>query len=271
MKPIIKWAGGKRWLVPILKEVWEPYRNVPLVEPFAGGMAIALGFTPKKALLNDGNPHLINFYQQIQKGLTINMPFLNQADFYYQTRQDFNTLIQNRRHHTSKAAQLFYYLIKTGFNGLCRFNQQGRFNVPFGQHKTILYKTNFCEYQPILKHWTLSNQDFQKISLKGNEFLYVDPPYDVEFTQYYDQSFHWQDQERLAAWLALQKNPMAISNQGTQRILTLYKKLGFTLFTLHAPRSIACNGNRKPTLEMLALKGIPRQHYHVLKPFHYTF
>jgi DNA adenine methylase len=60
-KPPLKWAGGKRWLVPHLRPLWEPFADRRLVEPFCGGLAVALGLMPERALLNDRNPHLESF------------------------------------------------------------------------------------------------------------------------------------------------------------------------------------------------------------------
>ena len=62
-KPPLKWAGGKRWQLPYLLPIWQPHAHRRLVEPFCGGLAVALGLRPSRALLNDANPHLINFYQ----------------------------------------------------------------------------------------------------------------------------------------------------------------------------------------------------------------
>jgi DNA adenine methylase len=62
LDPPLKWAGGKRWLVPYLEKMYRPHRHRRLVEPFAGGLAVALGLMPERALLNDINPHLISFY-----------------------------------------------------------------------------------------------------------------------------------------------------------------------------------------------------------------
>ena len=69
--PPLKWAGGKRWQVPHLLEYWEPQKHRRLVEPFTGGLAVTLGLNPKQALLNDINPHLINFYNWLKRGLVI--------------------------------------------------------------------------------------------------------------------------------------------------------------------------------------------------------
>ena len=69
LKPPLKWAGGKRWLVPHLRALYSNSKKQRLVEPFVGGMAVTLGLHPKTALLNDVNPHLINFYQTLKKKL----------------------------------------------------------------------------------------------------------------------------------------------------------------------------------------------------------
>lgn len=254
LDPIIKWTGGKRWLVPTLKEIWEPFQNYRLVEPFVGGMAITLGLNPKNALLNDANIHLINFYEQIKKGFEIKLALKNNETFYYQLRSEFNALIRQSTVNSKKAATMFYYLIRTGFNGLCRFNSQGEFNVPFGQHKSIRYKKDFAEYTSILKKWDFVRGDFETLKLKKTDFLYVDPPYDVEFTQYQGEGFTWEDQVRLAHWLCKHDGPLVVSNQATDRILELYRDLKFKIKTVSAPRFIACNGDRTPALEMLALK-----------------
>lgn len=258
VKPLLKWAGGKRWLVAVLQQLWQSYSERKLVEPFTGGMAVALGLQPQYALLNDVNEHLINFYQQVRSGLKINFRLKNNADYYYKMRAKFNNLVKNGQHLTKDAAGIFYYLIRTGFNGLCRFNNSGEFNVPFGNHNTINYRTDFFEYQPILANWQLQCADFQQLAINSNDFLYVDPPYDVEFTKYHTIDFVWADQQRLAAWLYDHPGPVVASNQATPRIIQLYQELDFNIFTLAAPRSISCTGNRQPATEILTVRGFKR-------------
>src|SRR5262245_8693622 len=77
LKPPLKWAGGKRWLVPKLLPYWQHYSDRRLVEPFSGGLAVALGLMPGRALLNDRNPHLISFYSWLRRGLKISIPMEN--------------------------------------------------------------------------------------------------------------------------------------------------------------------------------------------------
>lgn len=131
LNPPLKWAGGKRWIVPYLSPIWQQYRNYRLVEPFAGGLAVTLGLLPKRALLNDINSHLINFYKWVKKGLIIEIPLENDKERYYAYRERFNSLLSNGSAKSKEAAELFYYLNRTGYNGLCRFNSKGLFNVPF--------------------------------------------------------------------------------------------------------------------------------------------
>lgn len=252
--PLLKWAGGKRWLVPRMEALWAAHRQRRLVEPFVGSMAIALGVQPQRALLNDTNPHLINFYRWLQKGLTIDIEMANDRDLYYRHRQRFNELIQRGEGDSQEAAELFYYLNRTCYNGLCRFNNQGEFNVPFGRYKTINYTEDFRMYKAILAGWELISGDFTAIKVEADDFIYADPPYDVEFTNYSPGGFSWEDQERLAAWLAQHPGPVVASNQATPRIMDLYQRLGFATEVVDAPRRIACNGDRTPAPEMLAVK-----------------
>jgi len=256
LSPPLKWAGGKRWLVPYLSSLYEPHRRRRWVDLFAGGLAIPLGLKPDKALLNDINPHLINFYKWIQKGLEITIPLVYDREVYYAYRRRFNDLIQQGLWQTKEAAELFYYLNRTGYNGLCRFNQKGEFNVPFGKYKKVNYQRRFADYQEIFQKWEFSSLDFRHVPLQPDDFVYADPPYDVEFTKYSPEGFGWRDQVDLAKLLAQHPGPVVISNQATERILRLYRELGYELHLLPAPRRISCNGDRQKALEVLAVRNL---------------
>src|SRR6187402_1307346 len=187
LRPPLKWAGGKRWLVPYLRPMWEKHRAARLIEPLCGGLAVALGLRPERALLNDLNPHNINFYRWLAEGIDLdsaNVDMRNEADTYYEHRRRFNELIAEGEADTPEAALLFYYLNRTGYNGLCRFNRSGEYNVPFGRHTTINYDRDFAAYVPAMAGWQFTVGDFEAIELRPDDFVYADPPYDVEFTQY---------------------------------------------------------------------------------------
>ena len=256
LTPPLKWAGGKRWLVPMLQSIWSSYSERRLVEPFVGGMAVALGLQPQTALLNDLNPHLINFYRCLQNGLQIDINLENDSAYYYSCRERFNQLVLAGKTNSAEAAKLFYFMNRTGYNGLCRFNNSNLFNVPFGRYKTIRYADNFSRYAPRLAKWEFAAVDFIDLPLQPTDFVYADPPYDVQFTKYSAQDFKWDDQVRLAEWLASHSGPVIASNQATERIVNLYASLGFSITRLNAPRRISCTGDRQPAIEILALKGM---------------
>jgi DNA adenine methylase len=256
IRPPLKWPGGKRWLVPHLLPVWRPHNHRRLVEPFCGGLAMTLGLTPDCALLNDINPHLINFYRSLQRGLRVTMPMRNSRILFDAHRRRFNQLTAEGNVHTAEAAALFYFLNRTGFNGLCRFNQSGEFNVPFGRYKSITYTRDFTPYRHVFARWEFLNRDFAELPLAPDDFVYADPPYDVEFTHYSKDGFGWEDQVRLVEWLAAHPGPVVLSNQATHRIVELYRGLGFKLQFLDAPRRISCTGDRAPAREVLALKNV---------------
>jgi DNA adenine methylase len=256
LRPPLKWAGGKRWLLPHLAPLWEPYRQRRLVEPFCGGLAVTLGLQPANALLNDINPHLISFYRWLRRGFQIQAAMENEADLYYAQRTRFNRLVTSGQGDSREAAEIFYYLNRTGYNGLCRFNSKGEFNVPFGRYKTINYLRDFTPYRAVLARWQFTTGSFDSLTLRPDDFVYADPPYDVDFTSYAREGFSWADQARLAEWLLQHPGPVVLSNQATPRIMKLYEDLGFALRVLAAPRLINSTGDRTPALEVLALRGL---------------
>ena len=258
VRPPLKWAGGKRWQLEHLQPFWDKHQNRRLVEPFCGGLAVTTGLMPHRALLNDINPHVINFYEWLKRGLTISFEMKNDAAAYYRARQRFNELLEAGQGRTSEVAALFYYLNRTGYNGLCRFNARGLFNVPFGKYHTINYRSDFFEFRSTLANWTFTNIDFEKIPLADEDFVYADPPYDVEFTSYSPGGFGWEEQERAAEWLSKHRGPVILSNQATPRIVKLYRSLKFTLKFVNAPRRISCTGDRTPAPEVLALRNLKK-------------
>jgi DNA adenine methylase len=254
LRPPLKWAGGKRWQVPHLRSLWDLNRDRRLVEPFCGGLAVTLGLMPSRALLNDVNTHVINFYQWLKRGLTPSVTMKNAASTFYAHRERFNGLLASGRADGPEAATLFYYLNRTGYNGLCRFNQQGQFNVPFGRYKKIEYRADFTAYRPVFERFEFTRVDFEAIPVRPDDFVYADPPYDVEFRQYSKDGFGWEEQVRTAEWLASHPGPVVLSNQATDRIVKLYRRLGYDLAFLTAPRLISCTGDRTPAREVLATR-----------------
>jgi len=256
LRPPLKWAGGKRWQVPHLQPMWAKHAQRRLVEPFCGGLAATLGLLPARALLNDANPHLINFYRWLQRGLRVEIALENNEALFYKHRDRFNALLAGGKSTSREAAALFYFLNRTGFNGLCRFNRTGEFNVPFGRYARIGYTRDFTPYREVFAEWTFSCTDFEAVPLDRDDFVYADPPYDVEFTQYAKGGFNWEDQERAAAWLSNHVGPVVLVNQATDRVEQLYRRLGYSVRFLDAPRRISCTGDRTPAREIMGTRNL---------------
>jgi DNA adenine methylase len=180
----------------------------------------------------------------------------NEERLFYRNRDRFNEILRTEEAASAEAAALFYYLNRTGFNGLCRFNRQGAFNVPFGRYKRIAYTRDFSLYQQAFAGWEFTSGDIEEVCLEKGDFVYADPPYDVEFTHYAKGGFSWPDQERTAAWLARHQGPVVLVNQATDRIEALFRKLGYRIGFLDAPRRISCDGDRSPAREIIATRNV---------------
>jgi DNA adenine methylase len=259
--PPLKWAGGKRWLVPEFGTLFNAHRHRRLVEPFCGAAAITLGVRPTRALLNDINLHLINFHRQLQHGFIIEMSMENEPAAYYRNRDRFNRLAREGRFDRDgkELAELFFYLNRTGFNGRCRFNLDGGFNVPFGKNH-IEYRRDFSAYRDAYSNCVVTVGHFNEVALESDDFIYADPPYDRDpgaFTGYAGIPFDWQDQVTLAHWLARHPGPVVASNAATSRIVELYRDLGFALSERQVARAINSKADRRgPVAEMLAIKNL---------------
>lgn len=259
LDPLLKWAGGKRWQAPFLGWLWRQLGSPRLVEPFAGGMAITLALMPEQAVVNDVNPHLINFYRQVRLGLDpTKLEMRNDRELFEAHRARFNALIlEDGGVESAEAARLFYYLNRTTYNGLCRFNQSGEFNAPFGKYKTVQYRTDFSAHRLAFLRWAFQCVDFERVALNPGDFVYADPPFDASFSAYTAGGFGWDDQASTAQVFAEYDGPVVLVNQATPRIAELYRDLGYDVVFLLGPRSISRRGSdRKPAREIFATRNI---------------
>lgn len=274
LTPALKWAGSKRWMVDRLRGYYEPFRGRWFVDLFTGSGAAVLGVMPARAMINDANPHVINFHRWVRMGMCVDhdiakgtdgllVPLRNDEETYYAHRKRFNELIDAGKHDTQEAAILFWYMNRTGYNGLCRFNRAGHFNVPMGRYKNLDYQALSADFQRISRAmwaWRLLARDYQRVPFRPGDFVYADPPYDHDGTGFVDYaagSFAWHDQERLAAFLAKHDGPVVASNAATDRIVDLYLSHGFGIEYVEVPRRISCKaGERRAALEIIATKGV---------------
>lgn len=199
LKPIIKWSGGKKdELKQILPHIPETYTTY--LEPFIGGGAVYFHLNPNSAVINDVHKELVDFYQSIKNGHSTDiydfmMQHPNDEETYYKVRDYDNTDVLDN-------AKRFYYLRKTCFRGMLRYNKNGKFNIPFGRYKTFNFEEiKNKDYEALLKRTEICNSSFEAIFNHYNDsenFMFLDPPYDSEFTDYGYCEFGKEEHQSLA-------------------------------------------------------------------------
>lgn len=263
MKPLIKWAGGKRQLLPhLLANVPDNYGTY--YEPFIGGGAFfvdlaARGSCPS-AVIGDLNPELVNLYSVIKsrpEKLTEELAsasFANTRAAFNSLRSEFNTLMAEKKQPVRRSA-LFLYLNKHSYNGLWRVNRSGKYNVPFGSHRrlTLPSPDQILRFSSLLAPVTIRKGDFTAIirGARRGDFIYFDPPYHpvsktANFTDYTMNGFDFSEQERLAETFARLSDRgllVMLSNSDVPEISALYD--GFRVRRVPAKRFINCNGERR--------------------------
>ncbi len=263
-RPFLKWAGGKGLLAKTILGTLPAGQR--LIEPFVGSGAIFLNATFPKCLLNDINQDLIDLYKTIQQqgsnfidyAQTWFTPSNNTEKRYYQLREQFN-----QTQDVNEKTALFIYLNRHGYNGLCRYNRNGDFNVPYGRYLNPGFpKQALLNFLQKSKKVTFCCDDFAKIMLKAKkgDVIYCDPPYvplskTARFSAYHGSVFDEAAQQRLAkvAMTVSQKGiPVLISNHDTPFTREIYQHAQLT--TLDVARRISCKGSqRNRVAELLAL------------------
>ncbi len=246
-RPFLKWAGGKRQLLPTLLQLGP--RDAPTYfEPFVGGGALFFALQPKRAVLADVNERLIRTYRGVKNNVEEVIRqlggFPREPGFFYRFREvdiDAGT--------DADVAAWFIYLNKTGFNGLYRVNRDNRFNVPFGRYvnPTICNQDTLRAGSAALARAELLVADFAPVVEEAGrgDFVYFDPPYvplsaTSSFTSYTSRGFGYEEQKRLRdTALALKKRGVRVllSNSSAPSVRELYA-YGFDITEVSATRLV---------------------------------
>lgn len=264
MKPFLKWAGNKYRCIDEIKKVLPAGKR--LIEPFAGSGAVFLNTDYQKYLISEINPDLINLFLQLQQEgepfihyvFTFFPPKNNSESMYYELRECFNTTKDVRL----KSA-IFIYLNKYGYNGLCRYNSSGRYNVPFGHRKNVHFPKNelrhFIQYATKAEFIVADFLETMSRAKKG-DVVYCDPPYvplskTANFTAYSRDKFSEEQQLKLvkcAEQLADRGITVVISNHDTEFVRDTYKRA--VLHELSVLRLIGCDSKSRGVVpEILAV------------------
>jgi len=264
-RPFLKWAGGKYRLVDKLKTQLPEGKR--LIEPFVGAGSVFLNTEYDSYLLNDINPDLIALYKTVQTNLetyladsqTLFTPENNEKSQYYSFREKFN--------HTTDSylrSILFLYLNRYGYNGLCRYNKSGGFNVPFGSYENPYFPEkelkSFSKKSQSATFLCESYQDTMKRAQKG-DVVYCDPPYvplssTARFTSYSANDFSLDNQALLAklARTTSIKNDITILISNHDLPLTRELYHGSKLSEINVQRNISSKtSDRAKVGELMAL------------------
>jgi DNA adenine methylase len=267
VRSALKWPGGKKRVLKHIRSILPISGKTRLVEPFVGGGSVFLNLDFDEYLLCDTNNDLISFYKSMKhvpekfkkQARSLFTDENNTPERYYDLREEFNNTED-----PYKRALLFLYLNRHGYNGLCRYNKSGGYNVPFGKYKKPYFPELELEFLATkLKKASFIVGDFQLAfdSLKKGDVVYCDPPYSPinrtsNFTAYFGAEFSDEDQSRLVQYAITAKNDgiaTVISNHLTSFTKKLYVSAD-TQALFSVQRSISQNGkNRNKVEEILAL------------------
>lgn len=258
-KPFVKWAGGKRSLIPDIEQSL-PESLGAYYEPFVGGGAVFFHICDRvqEAYLSDSNLDLIFAYKAIQKDPEVLIELLQKhakrhdKDYYYKIRAQHELI------DAVKIAARFIYLNKTCYNGLYRVNKKGEFNVPVGSYKnpSIVQEDNLRLVHAALEIAAIRLLDYTQIRPQKGDFVYFDPPYYSEngngFTSYTKEDFGKTEQTALrdfARELHRQGVNVMLSNANGEFIRNLYNSKPFTIRIVHAPRRVNSRGDERHNVE----------------------
>lgn len=266
--PFVKWAGGKRQLLPQIRERM-PEKYNKYYEPFVGGGAVIFELLPEQALINDINKALINTYKQICNVPTTFLTEVNRIDtemwengkeYYYSIRERYNDKLMKAEYDVELAA-LFVFINKHCFNGLYRVNGKGLFNVPYNNSRKASVDENaIMEASKYLQNVTIMEGDFEAActnAAKG-DFVFIDSPYaplnPASFESYTKEGFDIESHRRVAKLydeLTDRGCYCMLTNHNTELINSLYGGKGYKIDVVSVKRMINSDATKRVGEEVI--------------------
>lgn len=290
VKPVLKWAGGKRQLLDEIKARFPSSYN-RYHEPFFGGGALYFDLESEDGTINDTNVRLVNFYKQVRdnpdevitKLRSFEDPEVNPDpdrafadtnrrgkevdEYYYQQREIFNNRPNGDDFDPVEEAAILLYLNRTCYNGLYRENSSGGFNVPIGRYSDPdwVQEERVRATSRVLEGTEIFNRDFEYILnyAEAGDLVYFDPPYEpmsptANFTDYSADGFDLDDQERLletAQSLDESGVHVILSNSGV--MYNMYEEAGFSVEKEGATRAINSDGDNRDEVDEIVATNVP--------------
>lgn len=240
LHPIIRWAGGKTWLVKYLSAKLDIDQFVSYHEPFVGGAAVLLHFKPGTAWISDSNRYLIETYKSLRKDPERIISVLQEWGL---TQQDYYNIRNLLPNDSSVAAARFLYLNHTSYNGLYRENRDGQYNVPWGHRENVDFDfENLIKVAKYLETIHIRHNDFLRSldHVQEGSLVFLDPPYTIThnkngFVAYNQKIFSMTDQYRLSAMIDKIKRKGAfyiLTNAAHDEVKRIFKREDDKMFVL---------------------------------------
>lgn len=266
--PFVKWAGGKRQLIPQIRErMPEKYNDY--YEPFVGGGAVIFDLLPANALINDINKALINTYRTICNEPDALLKEVNRLDndmwedgkkYYYSIREHYNDKLMRSEYDVELAA-LFVFINKHCFNGLYRVNGKGLFNVPYNNSRRVSVDENvIIATSEYLRGVTIIDGDFEQAckNAKKGDFVFIDSPYaplnPTSFESYTKEGFDIESHKRLAKLydeLTARGCYCMLMNHNTELINELYGNKDYKIDVVSVKRMINSDASNRVGEEVI--------------------
>lgn len=266
--PFVKWAGGKRQLIPQIRErMPEQFNNY--YEPFVGGGAVIFELLPANAVINDINRALINAYQMICEHPQEFLQEINRLDaemwedgkeYYYSLREHYNDKLMKGEFDVELAAS-FVFINKHCFNGLYRVNGKGLFNVPYNNsRRSSVDEQSIMEVSEYLRNVTIISGDFEAAceGARAGDFVFIDSPYaplnPTSFESYTKEGFDIESHRRLANLfdeLTARGCYCMLTNHNTELINELYGNKGYTIDVVSVKRLINSDASNRVGEEVI--------------------
>lgn len=290
VQPVLKWAGGKRQLLDELYARF-PEEYTHFHEPFFGGGALFFDLEPEDGTINDTNPRLVNFYEQVRDNPNELVDRLESFDdpesdpdpereysetnhkgraiknYYYQQRALFNKRPYGEDFDPVDEAALLLYLNRTCYNGLYRENGNGGFNVPIGSYSNPdwVQKERIRTVSRILEDTEIFNQDFEYVvdHADSGDLVYFDPPYEpmsptASFNDYSAEGFGLEDQERLLEVAQkLDENDVSVILSNSGVMYDMYDDAGFFVEKEGATRAINSDATNRDEVDEIIATNVP--------------
>lgn len=266
--PFVKWAGGKRQLLPQIKERM-PKKYNDYYEPFVGGGAVTFELLPVNAVINDINKALINAYIRISETPEEFIKVINKFDsemwedgkkYYYSLRELYNDKLMKAEYDMELAA-LFVFINKHCFNGLYRVNGKGLFNVPYNNsRRASVDERTIIKISKYLQGITIMDGDFEEAckGAKKGDFVFMDSPYaplnPTSFESYTKEGFDIESHKRLSRLydeLTARGCYCMLTNHNTELINELYGNKGYKIDVVSVKRMINSDASKRVGEEVI--------------------